>query len=110
MTDGPKPADRRSGARRFAGVKAMVTHERLGLIKCKLCDISLDGAFVETGRLSLSKDADVDLVLKVRTGDRNRHCRLPAKVARVTVEGAALEFKPLSESAYRTLFDIVHEE
>jgi hypothetical protein len=49
VTDRPEPADRRSGPRRFAGVKAMVTHDRLGLTKCKLRDISLDGAFIETG-------------------------------------------------------------
>ena len=110
MTDKPEPADRRSGPRRFAGVKAMVTHGRLGLTKCKLRDISLDGAFIETGTLVLSKNADVDLVLKIRSGDRNRHCRFQAKVARVTAEGVVLEFRHLSEVAYRTLFDIVHEE
>lgn len=110
MTDRPEPANRRSGERRFAGVKAMVTHDQLGLTKCKLRDISLDGAFIETGTLVLSKNADVDLVLKIRAGARNRHCRFQAKVTRVTAEGAVLEFRHLSESEYRTLFDIVHEE
>ena len=71
MTDRPEPANRRSGERRFAGVKAMVTHDQLGLTKCKLRDISLDGAFIETGTLVLSKNADVDLVLKIRAGSRD---------------------------------------
>lgn len=101
-------ANRRTGPRRLADVKAMVTHERLGLTKCKLRDISLEGAFIETDGFVLSKNTKVDLVVRIRSGEKRKHCRLPARVVRVTESGAALAFDDLDEPIYRTLFDIVY--
>lgn len=86
----------------------MITDERLGLTRCKLRDISLDGAFIEADNLALSKNATVDLVLRIRAGQKRQHCRVPAKVVRVTEDGAALAFDELDERLYRTLFDIVY--
>ena len=100
--------DRRLGPRRWAHVTAMINHNRLGLARCTLRDISLEGAFVETGRRILKPDENVELVLKVRAGERSHHCRFAAKVARVSDEGAALVFDDPDEQHYRTLFDIVH--
>ncbi|MFQ6023342.1 MAG: PilZ domain-containing protein [Acidiferrobacterales bacterium] len=103
-----KPSNRRVGQRRVAEVKVMVTDDRLGLTRCKLRDISLDGAFIEAENLSLSKNANVDLVLRIRYGNKRKHCRVPATVLRVTDNGAALAFSKLDERVYRTLFDIVY--
>ena len=100
--------DRRLGPRRWAQVTAMISHTRLGMSRCRLRDISLEGAFVETGKRILERDDIVELVLKVRAGDHNEHCRVPARVARVSDEGAALVFDDPDEELYRTLFDIVH--
>jgi hypothetical protein len=100
--------DRRLGARRPASVKAMVTHDRIGLTKCLLREIGIDGAFVETADFRLKKGADVDLVLKIRNGSKRTHCRVPAKVVRTTAEGAALSFDNIDEGIYRILFDIVY--
>lgn len=101
-------SNRRLGPRRFAGVKVMVTHPSLGLVKCRLRDIGLDGAFIEISDPDLKPGADVDLVVKVRTAKGHTHCRLPAKIMRITDKGAALSFGELEERAYQTLFDIVH--
>lgn len=100
--------DRRMGPRRWAQVTAMISHNSLGMARCRLRDISLEGAFVEIGKHMLAQDATVELVLKVRAGKRSQHCRVPATVARVTNEGAALVFDDPDEQLYRTLFDIVH--
>lgn len=86
----------------------MIAHGGRGLVKCKLRDISLEGAFVETGAVRLSKNAEVDLVLKVRSGKKIEHCQIPARVARVTKDGAALIFDKLEEQVYRTLINIVY--
>ena len=86
----------------------MIADGGRGLAKCQLCDISLEGAFIETGTLRLSRNAEVDLVLKIRSGKRTKHCRVPARVARVTQDGAALVFGKLEEQVYRTLIDIVY--
>lgn len=101
-------SDRRLGPRRFAGVKVMVTHPSLGLVKCRLRDISLEGAFIESSDLALRKGMMVDLVLKVRGSRGNSHCRVPAKVLRLTAQGTALGFGELEERTYQTLFEIVY--
>ena len=100
--------DRRLGPRRTASVKALVTHDRIGLTKCLLREIGIDGAFVETADFRLKKGANVDLVLKIRNGSKRTHCRVPAKVVRTTAEGAALSFDNIDEGIYRILFDIVY--
>lgn len=101
-------SDRRLGPRRFAGVKVMVTHPSHGLVKCRLRDISLEGAFIEGTGLALRKGTIVDLVLKVRSSRGNTHCRVPAKVLRLTAQGTALAFAELEEQTYQTLFQIVY--
>ncbi len=100
--------DRRLGPRRWVQVSAIINHNRVGMTRCRLRDISLEGAFVDTGKRILEQGDSVELVLKVRAGKHSQHCRVPAKVARVSDEGAALVFDDPDEELYRTLFDIVH--
>ena len=99
--------DRRLGPRRWTQVTAMISHNRLGMARCKLRDISLEGAFVVTGKRILEPDDSVELVLKVRTGKHSQHCRVPAKVARVSDEGAALVFDEPDEELYRTATELL---
>lgn len=88
----------------------MVTHDRLGLTKCRLREISLDGALIQTKNFVLAKGANIDLVLKIRSEEKRTHCRLPAKVIRVNKDGTAIVFNNLDDEAYHILFDIVCSE
>jgi hypothetical protein len=103
-----QPQDRPLSPRREVDVKAMITHHRLGLTKCRLRAISLDDAFVEVKDFDIAVGADVDLVLKVRTGQSRGHCRLPANILRVEADGVDIKFHDLDDRAYHVLFDIVH--
>lgn len=70
---------------------------------CKVRDLSLSGAFLEVGWGVLTRDMPVNLTLTLRA-DRESHVyRLPAEVARVSTEGAAVRFRHLDESAYKAL-------
>ncbi len=51
--------------------------------KCRLRDISLSGAFIETENFALAKGTKVDLVLRVLRGEKTTTCLLPAEVVRV---------------------------
>lgn len=106
MTNKPLPAERRLDPRRVTDVKVFA-HDGVELRKCRLRDISINGAFVETKDFPLAKNADVELVLRIRREGRLTHCRLPAKVLRVTPEGAALMFVDLDEMLAKIVFDIV---
>jgi hypothetical protein len=86
----------------------MLTHEGLELTKCRLRDISSDGAFIETKNFALAKDTNVDVVLRFRREGKLTHCRLSAKVVRVEADGAALTFGDLDEKTYTLLLEIVY--
>jgi hypothetical protein len=88
----------------------MLTHEGLELTKCRLRDISSDGAFIETKNFALAKDTNVDVVLRFRREGKLTHCRLSAKVVRVEADGAALTFGDLDEKTYTLLLEIVYPD
>jgi hypothetical protein len=90
----------------MAGVKVFV-YDGIQLTKCRLRDISVDGAFIETKNFALAKGTDTEVVLKIRRGGKPTHCRLPAKVVRAERGGAAVVFGDLDEQAYNILLEIV---
>lgn len=91
-------------------MKTMITHHRLGLTKCRLRNISLDGAFVEVKDFRVAVGTDVDLVLKVRSGQDHSHCRLSATILRVEEDGVAIKFHDLDNRSYQVLLDIVYAD
>lgn len=107
MSNKPLSVERRLDLRRVTDVKVFA-HDGVELRKCRLRDISINGAFIETKDFPLAKNADVELVLRIRREGRLTHCRLPAKVLRVTHEGAALGFADLDEMLAKIVFDIVN--
>lgn len=107
MSNKPLSVERRLDPRRVTDVKVFA-HDGVELRKCRLRDISVNGAFIETKDFPLAKNADVELVLRIRREGRLTHCRLPAKVLRVTLEGAALVFVELDEMLAKIVFDIVN--
>ncbi len=67
--------------------------------KCRLRDISLSGAFIETENFALAKGTKLDLVLRILREEKTTACPLPAEVVRVQKDGAALCVCTRSNSA-----------
>ncbi len=107
MTNKPLSANRRLAQRRVTDVKVFASDGR-EIKKCRLRDISLDGAFLETKNLALTKGAKLDLVLRILREGKTVACPLPAKVVRAEKGGAALMFGSLDEHLYNVLLDIVN--
>ncbi len=99
LTSKPLRVERRSGVRRVTDVK-VCTYDGVDIRKCKLLDIGLDGAFIETKTFALPKGTNMELVLNIRTKGKPTYCRLPAKVIRAEIGGAALKFGHLDEQVY----------
>ncbi len=75
--------------------------------KCRLRDISLDGAFIETENFALAKGTKLDLVLRTLREEKTTACPLPTEVLRVERDGAALMFGGRDQHVYNILVDIV---
>ncbi len=102
----PRRVDRRAGLRRVANVKVFA-RDSMEIKKCRLRDLSLDGAFIETKNFALAKGTHMDLVLRIRRDGETSACRVPAKVVRTERGGAALMFADLEEQTYTILLGIV---
>ncbi|MEE9560280.1 MAG: PilZ domain-containing protein [Acidiferrobacterales bacterium] len=107
LANKPLPTNRRLGPRRVTDVKVFAS-DGIEIKKCRLRDISLDGAFIETNKFALAKGSIVDLVLRIRRDGETSACRVPAKVVRTERGGAALMFASLEEDGYKILLDIVN--
>lgn len=79
----------------------------LQIKQCRLRDISLNGAFIETQAFALTQGSGVAVVLKMHHGGKATHYRLPAKVVRVERDGAALTFDDLDKPVYTILGDVL---
>ena len=95
--------ERRWNPRLPTVMEVAVYYGGLGLVRCKTRDMSYDGAFIETGRISMTKDTDVELVFSSYSGSRHTQHRLTAQISRVTHDGAGLSFNNLEISTYRFL-------
>ena len=95
--------ERRWNPRLTTVMDVAVYYGGLGLVQCKTRDISYDGAFIETGRVLMAEDSDIELVFSNYSGSTHTQHRLTAKISRVTDDGAGLTFSNLEISTYRFL-------
>lgn len=99
--------DRRWSARKSVALNVAIYYNRLGLLPCKTMDMSMEGMFIDTGRITLSTDAKVDAVLTSHYGSESQQLRLPAKIVRVNAEGAGLRFHNFDSDTYYFLREIL---
>ena len=101
-------AERRENQRIPVTVDVVLNYREHALI-CTMRDISLNGAFVEAPPDDLPyTNSPVELGLTVNRAGQSKHCRISARIERVTNNGAAVSFKDLGLDAYSNLASIVY--
>lgn len=101
--------NRRENQRVPIAVDAVLNYREHALI-CTLRDISVNGAFVEAPPDDLPyTNSPVELSLTVTKDGASRHCRIPARISRVTDNGAAVSFGDVNLDLYSSLVSIVYE-
>lgn len=101
--------ERRWNSRKPIDMNVSLYYGGLGLLQCKVKDISLNGIYVETGRIMLSQDTSIELVFTGYTKQASRQHRINAQIARVDRRGAGLAFNNLELGAYRFLQELLEE-
>jgi hypothetical protein len=99
----PDFVERRASTRRALVLRVSLYYDRLGLLSCKTRDISIEGMLLDTGRVRLSDNTQVEVVLTDRAQDYSDPIRVRARVSRVHESLAALTFQNLDISAFRRL-------
>lgn len=95
--------ERRASARHPVIIRVSLYYDRLGLIACKTRDLSIEGMLLDTGRVRLSKNTHVEVVMTDLTLNYNDPIRVQARVNRVHESLAALAFHNLEIGAFRRL-------
>jgi len=106
ITDTYKEAEfveRRASIRQAMALPVSLYYDRLGLLSCKTRDISIEGMLLDTGRVRLSNNTRVEVVLTDRSQDYSDPIRVQARVSRVHECLAALTFHNLEINAFRRL-------
>ena len=95
--------ERRASTRHVVSLRVSLYYDRLGLLTCQTRDISIEGMLLDTGRVRLSNNTQVEVVLTDRAQDYSDPIRVQARVSRVHECLAALTFQDLEISAFRRL-------
>ena len=95
--------EHRWSARKPLQRSIVVDCPRIGLAAVTMCDVSLGGMFVETGRLLLPLDAPVVVAFNLARSEQHDDFRLQAMVVRHTPAGAGLMFLDLESDLLRAL-------
>lgn len=100
--------ERRSSIRKPMSLRVSLYYDRLGLLSCTTRNLSVEGMLVDTGRMRLTRDARVEVVVTHLVEDYNDPIRLMANVARVNDNHAALVFRNLEIDTFRRLKSLLH--
>ena len=88
----------------------VVLNYREHALICTLRDISLNGAFIEAMPDDLPyTNSNVELALTMHRNGQSKYCRIPARIARITDQGAAVSFSDIGAETYSNLVSIVYE-
>lgn len=99
----------RTSPRRRTLFQAVINHGLSYSAVWHLRSLNLNGAFLDkTGVHDLPLGAQVELVLRYRYKDEPVELRVPARVARLTADGAALAFGPYDDETYTRLVNLLY--
>lgn len=101
--------ERRSSVRKPVGFRVSLYYDRLGLLSCKTCNLSIEGMLLDTGRVRLTENTHVEIVLTHLMQDYNDPIRLLAHVSRVDECFAALTFQNLEIGTFRRLKSLLSD-
>lgn len=74
----------------------------------KVKDLSMSGAFIDGEADDLPSGAAVEAVLLLKSSEGIERHRVPAKVVRVSADGAALQFGEYDNQTYGALVDLLY--
>jgi hypothetical protein len=107
MTDRSNNLERRTAHRIPVSIQAVLYYNSLMLSECQVRDLSLKGAFIDTGGHFLPDQALADLVFSVRVADGVSQ-RFTVQVMRCTEEGVGVRLQYTDSGSLRNLVETLY--
>ncbi len=99
--------ERRDTPRIPVALEAIVSTSKSGYQRTVTRDVSLDGAFVVTGKQKSGKRKAVELALKLPYDGEEKFHRFRAQVVRTANGGSGVLFEGVDSEAYAALMNLV---
>lgn len=100
--------ERRTNPRQSIDLDAALSYNSLVLLECRTRDLSVEGAYVDTGGAILPQNAMIDLTLRLDVDGQTLQHRMPARVARIDEQGVGLNFRYADYSSFRALVELLN--
>lgn len=100
--------EHRCSERKPVYLNAVIFYRPLGLLRAKVLDVSLEGAFVDTGRVSLPPHAMVELTFTLDIESKQKLYQMEAIVVHHQRTGSGLMFKDFKLDAFQAIRDILN--
>jgi hypothetical protein len=100
-------SERRDTPRIPIALEAIVSTSKSGYTRTVTRDVSLDGAFVVTGKQKVGKRKPVELALKLPFDGEEKFHRFRAQVVRTAGGGSGVLFEGVDSEAYAALLNLV---
>lgn len=101
-------AEHRHSIRKKIAINILINHDFAYSNRWKICDLSLTGARLDSGRVGLSPGTPVEVVLTLREHDKYDMHRVPADVVRTDRDGVALRFRQYDDWTYTALVNLLY--
>ncbi len=99
--------ERRDTPRIPVALEAIVSTSKSGYQRTVTRDVSLDGAFVVTGKQKVGKRKPVEVALKLPFDGEEKFHRFRAQVVRTAGGGSGVLFEGVDSDAYAALMNLV---
>lgn len=100
--------EHRWSQRKNVYLNAIVFYRPLGLLRAKILDVSLGGAFVDTGGITLLPHTVVELTFSLDTKGKQQLYQMEAIVIHRQGMGSGLMFKDFKLDAFQAIRDILY--
>jgi hypothetical protein len=98
----------RASVRRNPDLRALINDGLTYSAAWPVRDLSMTGAFIEMVASDLREGWIVEFVLQVDLPGRRAEHRFPAKIARISPDGVAVEFGHYDDAAYTDLANLLY--
>lgn len=101
--------EHRWSPRKPVKMDVFINYQPLGLVRGEAKDVSLEGMFVETGRVTLPKNEEVDITFAVKNDHEKRILHMGAFVVHSSQKGAGLMFRSGAHEALEDALSVKTE-
>ena len=99
--------ERRQSERKPIDREVLLYYQGLGMLRCCARDLSSDGAYIETGQVTIPATVDVDLVFNQPQSHITEVYRLEARVVRSHDGGVGVNFTNYRDGTYQFIQQLI---